>query len=244
MNSGPEHTPNLTRRIVEDLGLAIVTGRYSAAGGFPVESELCDQYNASRSVLREAVKMLTAKGLLRARQRAGTTVEPEEHWRLLDPDILRWLLERDYSADILVELTDMRLAIEPRAAELAADGASGRERAAIVAALGYISAATSDDDDRLEAEIDFHRAVLQASNNRFMRQAADLSEAALRLGSRRPDGVAMRASASAYRRIADAIVTGDPQTAAASMRALLSAMREEVVRADRSAFLLRQGQSV
>ena len=80
---------NLTKRITQDLGVAIVTGQYSTTNPFPIEAELCRQYGASRPVLREAVKMLTAKGLLSARPRHGTWVEPEERWNLLDPDVLQ-----------------------------------------------------------------------------------------------------------------------------------------------------------
>src|SRR5580704_8599963 len=88
---------NFTYGIVEDLGAAIVTGTYSKENPFPVEAELSVQYGASRSILREAVKMLTAKGLLAARPRQGTWVQPESSWNLLDPDVLRWLLERKFS---------------------------------------------------------------------------------------------------------------------------------------------------
>src|SRR3954471_6773616 len=110
---------NLTYSIVHNLGVAIVTGVYSKQNPFPVEAELCKQYDASRSVLREAVKMLTAKGLLDARPRQGTWVQPEENWNLLDPDVLRWLLERKFSYSLLIEFTQIRLAVEPRAAALA-----------------------------------------------------------------------------------------------------------------------------
>jgi DNA-binding FadR family transcriptional regulator len=96
---------NLTYRIVEDLGIAIVTSRYSKNNPFPVEADLCKQYGVSRSILREAVKMLTAKGLLGARPRQGTWVQPEEVWNLLDPDMLRWLLERKLSFSQLIEFT-------------------------------------------------------------------------------------------------------------------------------------------
>jgi DNA-binding FadR family transcriptional regulator len=107
---------NLTSSIVQDLGVAIVIGTYSERNPFPIEAELCRQFGASRSVLREAVKMLTAKGLLGARPRQGTWVQPEENWNLLDPDILGWLLERKFSPALLIEFTEIRLAMEPGAA--------------------------------------------------------------------------------------------------------------------------------
>ncbi|RME63985.1 MAG: FadR family transcriptional regulator, partial [Alphaproteobacteria bacterium] len=80
---------NLTYVIAQELGRAIVTGTYGTENPFPIEAKLCEQYGASRSVLREAVKMLTAKGLLSARPRQGTWIEPESNWNLLDPDVLR-----------------------------------------------------------------------------------------------------------------------------------------------------------
>ena len=118
------HTQNLTQTIVQNLGKDIVTGRHTADQPFPIEAELCETYGASRSVLREAVKMLTAKGLLSARPRQGTRVQPEENWNLLDPDVLSWLLERKLSLPLLAEFAEMRLAVEPMAAHLAARSAS------------------------------------------------------------------------------------------------------------------------
>src|SRR5215475_9037443 len=136
---------NLTYTIVEQLGQAIVTGVYTGTNSFPVEADLCRQYGASRSVLREAVKMLTAKGLLRARPRQGTWVQPEENWNLLDPDVLRWLLERKPWLELLVEFTQVRLAIEPGAAALAAEVAGPAEKAAIQQALDRMAAAERGD---------------------------------------------------------------------------------------------------
>jgi DNA-binding FadR family transcriptional regulator len=221
--TGAKRSPNLTRRIVDDLGRAIVTEQFTAETGFPFEAQLCEQYGASRPVVREAVKMLTAKGLLRPRQRAGTVVQPEDSWNLLDPDVLKWLLDREFSIDLLIEFTEMRMAIEPRAAGLAANSATGPQRAAIVNAINRMFAAERGDDDPLEADIAFHRAVIEASNNRFMRQFTDLSEATLRFSIRRTNAYAgvSRASAVDHRRVANAIVEGNPLEASTLMRELI-----------------------
>src|SRR5271165_5893982 len=122
---------NLTYSIANHIGIAIVTGVYSADNPIPVEAALCRQYGASRPVLREAVKMLTAKGLLGARPRRGSWVETEDRWNLLDPDVLGWLLERKFSMSLLIEFTQIRLAVEPVAAMLAATAAGPEEKAAI-----------------------------------------------------------------------------------------------------------------
>src|SRR4029077_20173682 len=102
---------------------------------------------ASRSVLREAVKMLTAKGLLGARPRQGTWVQPEANWNLLDPDVLRWLLERKFSYSLLIEFAQIRLAVEPTAAALAAKSTDAARKAEIQKGLDRMVAAEEGDDD-------------------------------------------------------------------------------------------------
>jgi DNA-binding FadR family transcriptional regulator len=207
--------PNLTTQILQDLGRAIVTGRFSHGNSFPFESELCQQYSASRPVVREAVKMLTTKGLLVARPRSGTTVLPEDRWNLLDPDVLRWMLERNFSIEVLVDFTEVRLAIEPRAAGLAARGATEAQRDHIMEAIDRMIAADAGEDDALEADIAFHVAVLEASNNRFFRQFTDLTEGTLRFSIRRTNAYkgVPRASAADHKVVADAIIARDPPRA-------------------------------
>src|SRR5258708_27718610 len=131
----------LTYSVADSLGTAIVTGVYTAGNPMPIEAELCQQYGASRSVVREAVKMLTAKGLLGSRPRLGTWVQPETNWNLLDPDVLGWLLERKFSAPLLIEFTELRLAVEPGAAVLPARVAGPEEKAAIRNAIERVQAA-------------------------------------------------------------------------------------------------------
>ena len=224
--SRPAYADNLTRRVVEALGQAIVTGGWDAAGAFPIEAELCARFGVSRSVVREAVKMLTAKGLLSARPRRGTVVEPEPHWNLLDPDVLRWLLERAPSPALLAEFTQMRLGIEPQAAALAAQ-AVGRGQAEMLppirAALARMRAAGTGDDDPLASDIAFHVAILHASGNRFLVQLRELVDTALRISIRMTNarkGVAL-ASVDDHARVLRAIEAADAPAAAAAMRELL-----------------------
>lgn len=214
---------NLTTSIVQDLGVAIVTGTYSKENPFPVEADLCKQYNASRSVLREAVKMLTAKGLLNARPRQGTWVQPEESWNLLDPDVLRWLLERKFSLRLLIEFTQIRLAVEPCAAALAARSAGPAELSTISSAIERMLAAERGEDDPLESDIAFHSSVLRASGNPFYAQLRELIETALRFSIRRTNaykGVRL-ASVMDHKKVSDAIFARDPQGAESAMRAIV-----------------------
>jgi len=229
---------NLTYGITHDLGVAIVTGVYSENNPFPVEAELCRQYGASRTVLREAVKMLTAKGLLGARPRRGTWVQPEDRWNLLDPDVLGWLLERKFSPALLIEFSEIRLAVEPGAAALAARAAGAAEKAAVRTAIERMQAAERGEDDPLDSDIAFHVAVLRASRNRFYAQLSGLIATALRFSIRttnRYKGVQL-ASVADHKRVADAILAGKPQAAEDAMRRLVEeAMDLILTREDRPA---------
>src|SRR5215218_303648 len=131
---GDAEDRNLTFSMLEALGRDIVTGAYESRR-FPTEAELAVEHMVSRSVTREAVKMLTAKGLLTARPRKGTTVQPSSSWNLFDTDVLRWLLERKFSLLLLRQFSELRIAIEPAAAALAARMAGPAAVAAIAA--GY-----------------------------------------------------------------------------------------------------------
>lgn len=217
------HGRSFTHDIVQRLGQEIVCGVYGAQNPFPIEAELCKRLGVSRSVLREAVKMLTTKGLLNARPRQGTWVEPESNWNLLDPDVLRWFLERKFSPTLLLEFTQVRLAIEPMAASMAARLASDEAKAAIVAGLDRMKAAERGEDDPLESDIAFHVAILRASGNRFLAQMRDLIDVALRTSIRltnRRKGVRL-ASIADHQKVSDAILAGDAEGASRAMRELM-----------------------
>jgi len=214
---------NFTYSIVQELGIDIVTGTYSAKKPFPVEEELCRRFSASRTVLREAVKMLTAKGLLSARPRLGTRVLPESSWNLLDPDILRWMLERKYSSALLVQFNEVRLAMEPQAAALAAKNAGPQEKQAVQAAIERMRAADRGEDDPLESDIAFHVAVLRAARNQFYTHLTELTATALRFSIRTTNkykGVRL-ASVADHKKVADAIIGGKPTVAADAMRKMI-----------------------
>jgi len=215
---------NVTSRIVRDLGAAIVAGKFSRKKSFPIEADLCVRYDASRSVVREAVKMLTAKGLLAARPRHGTWVQPEENWNLFDPDVLGWAVERRPSPSLRQELGEAQLAVECAAAALAAVRASFQQKSAIERALARIVAAEHGEDDPLKAGIAFHVAVLRASGNRFLTQFQQLIEAALQAGG---EAGARRAGSEDYRRIVEAIIAGDADAAYRTTRTVIARDMEQ-----------------
>lgn len=213
---------NLTYGMLDMLGKAIVTGQYDDRP-FPTEADLAKQYDVSRSVVREAVKMLGAKGLLTARPRKGTTVQATRHWNLFDIDVLRWLLDRKFSLILLRQFTELREAIEPAAAALAASAHTPEGLTAIEAGYDRMAAAERDEDDPLEADIAFHIAILQASANPFYAQFRDVVATALRTSIRFTNRFKGRtASLPQHRAVLDAIANRRPSEAKAAMAALIT----------------------
>lgn len=206
---------NLTHQVTYNLGAAIVRGDYGINQGFPTEAELCTQFEISRSVIREAVKMLTAKGLISSRPRQGIRVLPTSNWNMFDTDVLEWTLTCRPSLELLREFTELRIAIEPEAAILAARKQNHAEIARIGSALERLGAAAEGRDDPLDADIAFHTAILLASENRFFIQLRSFIQTALRVSiacTNQLKGVEA-ASETDHRAIYEAIVAGDSEAA-------------------------------
>ena len=173
---------SVTTELLHAIGGAIVGGDFRTGEKLPTEAAMSDRYNASRTVTREAIKMLTAKGLVKSWARRGTIVQNEQQWNLLDPDVLAWILDRRASVPILNDFLIMRLAIEPRAASLAAEIRA--DTAEIETAVKSMKRADEGIGDPLQADSAFHAAVLRASGNRFFAQMAPLVDTALRMSIR------------------------------------------------------------
>jgi DNA-binding FadR family transcriptional regulator len=233
-DEAPPLARNLTYTMLDALGRAIVTGYYEGRR-FPTEAELTLEHGVSRSVTREAVKMLTAKGLLTARPRTGTTVQPDSSWNLFDPDVLRWILERRFSLALLRQFSELRIAIEPAAAALAARAADEAAVAAIRAGLARMEAAEAEEGDPLEADIAFHIAVLEASSNPFYLQFRDLVSTALRTSIRFTNRFKGRtASLPAHEAVLTAIEDKDPDRARDAMGAIISEVMVLIADAERA----------
>ncbi len=213
---------NLTYGLLDALGRAIVTGGYDGKP-FPTEADLARQYAVSRSVTRDAVKMLTAKGLLSARPRQGTVIRPEAAWNLFDPDVLRWLLERKFSLTLLRQFSELRVTIEPGAAALAARAGTAEGHALIDAGFRRMIAAEAGQDDALDSDIAFHVAILEASGNPFYAQFRDVVRTALRTSIRFTNRFQGRtASLPAHKAVKDAIERRDPEGAHSAMVSIIA----------------------
>jgi DNA-binding FadR family transcriptional regulator len=223
-NGGPRQAlgRNLTLGMVDRLGHAIVTGSFDGKR-FPTEAELTTQYGVSRVVTREAVKMLTAKGLLSSRPRQGTIIEPASSWNLFDTDVLNWLLERKFSVELLRHFTELRLAIEPMAAQFAAQSAGEGEVEAIDAGFRRMELADRGEDDALDADIAFHVAIMHASKNPFFHQFESVVSTALRSSIRFTNRLkGHSASLPEHEAVLEAIRRRDPEGARVAMYRIIA----------------------
>lgn len=217
--------------VVDALGLAIVAGDYPPRSTLPGDLELAQRFEVSRTVLREAMKTLAAKGMIVARARIGTRVTERSTWNYFDADILRWHLDHGADAEFMRHLAEMRLAFEPYAARLACRNATAKDIEQMTVHADAMASATSQEGFAL-ADLALHMALLEASKNPFMYSVGTLVEAALvtsfRLSS--PFGEAKRqlASASAHRKIPEAIAARDEAAAAAAVEGVIREGRDRV----------------
>jgi len=215
---------NLTWRVTDALGRAIVGNVYAPGAVLPREDELSARNGVGRSAVREAVKVLEGKGLIEVRPRRGTSVLPFGRWNLYDHDVLSWMRAGAPSRGLLTELLEARRAFEPAAASWAALRGADEAINAVADAYCRMEASHRALDDPYEADLAFHSAVLEASGNRFFAGLSPLIGTALMFSFRvtntaRGDAVG---DLAAHRCVLDAIAERRPDEAEAAMRALLT----------------------
>jgi DNA-binding FadR family transcriptional regulator len=210
-------------RIVHAIGRSIVSGRIPPGEQLPAPAHV----SVSRGVVREAIKVLAAKGLVASRPRTGTRVRSRDSWNLLDPDVLAWHQEQLSPALFLRKLTEVRLIVEPGAAELAARRAGPEKIAALGAALRAMRDALDlsppDYDAYNEADIRFHRAIVEACDNDVLQQLGAIVNTALLVAFNaaiRVPGLP-RGSLPRHQAILDAIRSRQPNRARAAMLRLV-----------------------
>ncbi|MFC4243295.1 FadR/GntR family transcriptional regulator [Gryllotalpicola reticulitermitis] len=164
----------------EQLGAAIVQGRYPP-GARLYSGDIADEQHVSRSAVREVVRVLETLGLVRVRRKAGIEVQPSSEWSHYSPDVIRWRLAGPARLQQLHELSQLRSAAEPLAARLAAVAATDAERQALAQAAHDMALHShrANERDYLDADIRFHRALLEASGNPMLAGLAGAIESVL-----------------------------------------------------------------
>ncbi len=169
---------NLSYKIAETIARSILNGEVEAGGILPGEVELGEIHNASRTAVREAIKMLAAKGLVLPRPRIGTRVLPKRNWNYLDQDLLSWISFED-NEELIKEYQHVRLALEPEAAASAALNATEEDKAELRDLMAEMHALGEDFNQLRWVEIDtrFHQLIYFASGNHFLSPFGNLFRA-------------------------------------------------------------------
>lgn len=171
--------PRVMPDLLRDLAGDILGGRYAPGEMLPRETDMGGQYGVSRTVIREALKVLAAKGLVSSRPRIGTVVCDREDWNILDPQLIDWQPPGALDQAMLDSILETRRAIEPLVAELAATRASMQEIADLEAAWRGMAEAGEDLPQFLRSDIAFHHILYKAGHNPIFRQIGKLIDAAL-----------------------------------------------------------------
>jgi GntR family galactonate operon transcriptional repressor len=230
-NKRPEsrRSTSVVDKLVSALGRDISSGVWKPGETLPTEPEIAHRFGAGRNAVREAVKILAAKGFVRTERRAGTIVRPESCWNLLDPEVLSWMLSALGSRDnLLDELSELRSIIEPMAAALAATHASAMEALriseAISEAYDQMEKLSDEVQKVIDADVAFHELLFGATHNRLIVALVPAFSLLLRTNFE----ISVRAGKEAsrnlkeHRQIAEAVSRRDPEAAQRAARKLLA----------------------
>jgi DNA-binding FadR family transcriptional regulator len=217
---------------VEVLAQRILTGQLAEGATLDMIA-LQAEFDVSLTVLREALRVLAAKGMVDARPKRGTFVRPRADWSLLDGDVLRWQFARQTQPRLFDDLHELRSIVEPGAASLAAARADDDDLAALDAALQDMASAGADPGAAVAADLAFHRALLAATHNELVLRMEVLIETGLAERDRMVHGAAgPRDPVPSHRAVVDAIRQRDPAAAARAMGRLLEQAIEDVAKLD------------
>jgi DNA-binding FadR family transcriptional regulator len=222
--------------VVELLGRRILSGELDDGETLDIPG-LEQELDVSRTVLREALRVLKSKGLVDARPKRGTFVQPRREWLLLDHDVVRWQFEGRDDRQFLDDLSEMRGIIEPASARLAALRRTDEDLAALERALDRMAAAARGDGDTVDADVAFHRALLTATHNELLVRMEVVLETGLTARDRLVHGAVRDDDPTpAHAAVLDAIRDRDPEAAGSAASALLakSLMDIEKAQATRS----------
>lgn len=229
--SGRQSARNFHSYVINEVGRAIVAGEMPVGSSLPGDAEMMDRFGVSRTVLREALKTLEAKGLVEARAKVGTRVLPQSRWNLFDRQVLSWKLESGPSPAFLAAFDVIRESIELQSARLAARNREAEHLRLMHYWLNQQSVLAHQPEPFALALFEIHRLLTEASGNPFLRAASSVIEFGIAVavrkrltidGSAPPEGLSQAVEA-VYHELIIAVEKGQEDLAAAAMTKLLNA---------------------
>jgi DNA-binding FadR family transcriptional regulator len=196
----------------------------------PPEPLLCEEFGVSRTVVREVIKSLVAKGLLFTGPKVGTRVLPDADWNWFDPDVVSWQAQCGLTPGFLRDLQELRRVVEPAAVRLAAERATTEDIAVIEAAYSGMKNAVEEGGDYVTHDMRFHQGLLQASHNRMLVQMSKALNALLRtsfeISTRIKDGP--KNSLPLHRAVLNAVIARDPVKAERAIMVLIEGAKDDI----------------
>lgn len=221
---------NVHGNTLDHLGEAIVSGRYLPGASLPPEPTLCEELGVSRTVVREAVKSLVAKGLISTGPKVGTRVLPSDQWNWFDPSVVQWQGKAGLTREFLRDLQELRRVVEPAAVRLAAERATPADLAEIETAYAGMKQAIDHGGDYVTHDLRFHQGLLKACHNRMVVQMSKALGALLRtsfeIATAKPDGPAR--SLPLHRAVLDAVIERAPVKAEKASLVLIDGAAEDI----------------
>jgi DNA-binding FadR family transcriptional regulator len=214
---------NVHGNTVDHLGEAIVAGRYAVGASIPTEPLLCLELGVSRTVVREAVKSLIAKGLMTTGPKVGTRVLSGDYWNWFDADVIVWQSKAGLTPEFLRDLQDLRRVVEPAAIRLAAERATPADIAEVEKAYAGMKQAVEEGGDYVTQDLRFHQGLMRASRNRMLVQMskalAALLQTSFEISTLRKDGPLL--SLPLHRAVLEAVIARRPDEAERAIRVLI-----------------------
>ena len=221
---------NVLGQTLDQLGEAIVSGRHAPGSTIPPEPQLGEQLGVSRTVVREAIKSLVAKGLVVTGPKVGTRVLPADQWNWFDQSVVRWHTRVGLSHEFLRDLQELRRVVEPAAVRLAAERATSDDLAEIETAYAGMKHAIEHGGDYVTHDLRFHQGLLRACHNRMLVQMSKALGALLRtsfeLSTAKPHGPAQ--SLPLHRAVLDAVIARDADRAERAALVLIDGAYEDI----------------
>lgn len=216
---------NVHGNTVDFLGEAIVAGRYAAGASLPPEPALGELLGVSRTVVREAVKSLVAKGMVTTGPKVGTRALSDEHWNWFDPDVIAWQAKAGLTPEFLRDLQELRRIVEPAAVRLAAERATPADIAEIESAFAGMTRAVQEGGDYVTHDLRFHQGLLRAGRNCLLihmsKALSALLQTSFELSTSKKGGPA--SSMPLHRAVLDAVVAHKPDKAEKAIITLIDA---------------------
>lgn len=230
---------NVHAQTVEKIASWITQERFAPGENLPVEQAIGAELGVSRTVVREAIKTLAAKGMVRTRARTGTRVLPHHHWNIFDALVLDLRLQSAIDDAFIDDLIAFRLVIEPAAAAMAARNADAEARGEMLRCLETMAHAVAEHGDYFSADLAFHTQILITTGNQFFQSLAPLISSVLqgsfKLSVRGQESI--EGSLPLHTKVANAIAVGAPERAHAALTQLIELARSDILaeRAERAA---------